>query len=479
MLFVLALAANAAHGQDVLELTLGEAVGAALSRNLSVEEEAILRKSAEAAILEAKGEFDPTLGVEISATKRKEASVTSFVSSEQETVNYEASLGGKLKTGTAYELAIEGAKVDRSANPFLLITPYYPYYPSDIVITITQPLLKGLGVKVQESNIRAAEAESEAARLRAEHRAMGVVAETVSAYWELYFARANLNAAEISLRLAESTLKAVNARIEAGTLAPVEVFKAEAEAAIREEKFLSGRKAVFDAEDALRAIMNTTDWHAEIVPVEVPPEPTPEAPVLEGLLTDAFENRRDLKQALSEQKSREILRDYYKNQSLPKLDLIGSVGTSGLGSGYGDALESAGEGDFYSWRVGLALEIPLGNRARKGRYLRAKHDVELASLRVKALRQEVTVEVREALRALLLAKESIRASGRAKVASEKRLEAEEERFKLGMATLNDVLRFQQEYADALSSEKRAITDYAGASVMLRRATGTLLPAGGH
>ena len=103
----------------------------------------------------------------------------------------------------------------------------------------------------------------------------------------------------------------------------------------------------------------------------------------------------------------------------------------------------------------------------------------MASLRVKALRQEVTVEVREALRALLLAKESIRASGRAKVASEKRLEAEEERFRLGMAILNDVLRFQQEYADALSSEKRAITDYAGASVMLRRATGTLLPAGGH
>ncbi len=476
LFFVLALAANAAHGQDVLELTLGEAVGAALSRNLSVEEEAILRKSAEAAILEAKGEFDPTLGAEISATKTKEASVTSFVSSDQEMVNYGASLGGKLKTGTAYELAIEGAKVDRSANPFLLINPYYP---SDIVITITQPLLKGLGVKVQESRIRAAEAESEAARLRAEHRAMGVVAETVSAYWELYFARANLDAAEISLRLAESTLEAVNARIEAGTLAPVEVFKAEAEAAIREEKFLGARKAVFDAEDALRAIMNTTDWYAEIVPVEVPPEPTPEAPVLEGLLTDAFENRRDLKQARSEQKSQEILRDYYKNQSLPELDIIGSAGTSGLGSSYGDALESAGEGDFYSWRVGLALEIPLGNRALKGRYLRAKHDVELASLRVKALRQEVTVEVREALRALLLAKESIRASGRTKVASEKRLEAEEERFRLGMATLNDVLRFQQEYADALSSEKRAITDYAGASVMLRRATGTLLPPGGH
>jgi outer membrane protein TolC len=82
--------------------------------------------------------------------------------------------------------------------------------------------------------------------------------------------------------------------------------------------------------------------------------------------------------------------------------------------------------------------------------------------------------VRTALRAVELARESVRASGRSRVASEKRLDAEEERFRLGMATLNDVLTFQQEYADAISSEKRAIADYASASVSLRRASGTLL-----
>jgi outer membrane protein TolC len=230
---------------------------------------------------------------------------------------------------------------------------------------------------------------------------------------------------------------------------------------------------VFDAEDALRAIMNSTEWHGEIVPVENPPEPV-DSPALAGLLDDAFENRRDLKQLKTELQSREIMQNYYKNQMLPELDLVGSAGLSGLSNSHGSAFESATEGDFYSWEVGVTLEIPLGNRAQKGQYLRAKHEAELAELRIDQLKQEITVDVRTSLRALHLARESVRASGRSKTASEKRLEAEEERFRLGMATLNDVLTYQQEYADAISSEKRAIADYASASVSLRRASGTLL-----
>lgn len=471
VIIVIVLSVGPVLGQERLELTLGEAIAAALSRNLSVEEERLLQQIGEADIVEAKGEFDPAFRAGVSAGDRKDPSVTTIVSTREKTVDYEASLGGKIQTGTEYDLSVEGSRVERSATPFLLINPYYS---SELLITITQPLARGFGKKVQESRVRAAEADLEAARLRAEHHAMELISETAAAYWELYFARGNLEAAEISLDLAGKTLEEVRAKIDAGTLAPVEIYKAEAEAAMREERFLSARKAVFDAEDALRAIMNTTEWHGDIVPVERPPEPA-QAPALEALLGDAFANRRDLMQAHSELRSREIMERYYKNQTLPELDIVGSVGTSGLeGTSFGDAFEGATQGDFYSWKIGLALEVPIGNRAQKGRYARARHETELAELKIRKLRQEITVEVREALRALELARESIRASARSKIASEKRLEAEEERFRLGMATLNDVLRFQEEYADAISSEKRAIADYASSSVRLRRASGTLM-----
>jgi outer membrane protein TolC len=168
------------------------------------------------------------------------------------------------------------------------------------------------------------------------------------------------------------------------------------------------------------------------------------------------------------------MRNYYKNQMLPELDLVGSTGLSGLSNSYGSAFESATDRDFHSWEIGVTLEIPLGNRAQKGQYQRAQLEAELAELGIKEIKQQITVDVRTALRAVELARESVRASARSKVASEKRLEAEEERFRLGMATLNDVLTYQQEYADAIASEQRAIADYASASVSLRRASGTLL-----
>jgi outer membrane protein TolC len=466
----LLLAAPHAAGEERLELALGEAVASALSRNLSVEEERLLQRIGEAGVMEAQGEFDPVFRAGVSAADRKEPSITTIVSPRQETVDYEASLSGKVSTGTEYDLRLQGQRAELGATPFLLINPYNS---SELVITITQPLLKGFGREVQESRVRSAEADLAADRLRAEHHAMDLISETAGAYWDLYFARGNLEAADISLRLAQSTLEEVEAKIKAGTLAPVEIYKAEAEAAVREERYLSARKGVFDAEDTLRAIMNTTAWHGEVVPVEKPPEPV-EPPALDGVLADALENRRDLMQARSELRGRELMEKYYRDQTRPELNLVGSAGTGGLDRESGEALEGAASGDFYSWEIGVALEIPVGNRAQRGRYLRAKYETGLSELRIRELRQEITVEVREALRALELARESVRASGRSKRASEKRLEAEEERFRLGMATLNDVLRFQEEYADAISSEKRAIADYASNSVRLRRASGTLI-----
>jgi outer membrane protein TolC len=80
---------------------------------------------------------------------------------------------------------------------------------------------------------------------------------------------------------------------------------------------------------------------------------------------------------------------------------------------------------------------------------------------------------------MLLAEKSINATGRTKIASYNRLRAEEERFRLGMATLNDVLMFQEDYAEAMSAEKRALTDYAKALIKAKKVTGTLLPFEAH
>lgn len=456
--------------REKLELTLSEAVGISLRENLSIAEEDILFRITGAEVTVSEGEFDPAVTFEVNHSYEKVQSVTTFISAEEKLTTYGVSLGGKVKTGTSYELALSSSKTEVSQTPFLLLNPYYK---TNLDLTLTQPILKGFGRGVQESAIVVARKNLEIAGLRTEHRVMEIMADTVGAYWELYFARGDLEVAELSLDLAEKTLREVQAKIDAGSLAPVEIYSAEAEVAIREENLLKARKAVSDAEDALKAVLNFKDWYKEIVPVEVPPEPAG-APELEALLTAALANRRDYRQSLEEQKSKEILRKFQKNQKLPELNLIAGAGLNGLNENQGGALDSAASGDYYSWQVGLSLTMPINNRTAAGNYLKAKYEEEMARLDTDILRQNITVEVREALRALTLARESVKATGKTRVASEKRLNAEQERFRLGMAILNDVLRFQEDYATALSSEKRALIDYAKAAVNLKKATGTLL-----
>jgi len=467
--FLVLCFAISSYAQEVLELTLAEAVKNALRENLSMAEERILFKVREAEIKIKEGEFDPALKFELNEYFERSQSATTFISGEERGFTYDVSFGGKIKTGTAYELKLSGAKTEVSETPFLLLNPYYS---SELVLSVTQPLLKGFGRSIQESNLQVAKNNLKIAALGIEHRAMDIIARTAGAYWDLYFSKSNLDVAELSLKLAENLLNEVKAKIDAGELAPVEIYKAEAEVAIREEQVLRAKKALSDAEDALRVVMNLNDWQKRIVPVDVPPEPK-EIPALETLLGIAFENRRDYKQAFKEYKNKKILRRFYENQKLPELNIVASVGLNGLNGNYGDALDRTASGNYYSWQFGLSLNIPLGNKIAVGNYLRAKYDEEMAEVKIKALRQRIIFQVREALRALRLARDSVKAAEKTRIASEKRPKAEQERFRLGMATLNDVLRFQEDYAKALSAEERAIAEFAKAEVNLKKAIGTL------
>ncbi|MFZ6017327.1 MAG: TolC family protein [Nitrospirota bacterium] len=460
-----------AFGAEKLELTLKEAIDITLKENLSLIEERLTPQISEAEIKVEEGEFDPKLKLQVSESYQKSATPYIYYlreGREERTFMSEAGIEGKINTGATYELKWTNERF-KGTSTFLSLNPYYT---SDLTLTATQPLLKGLGKDIQESNLNVARNNLEISKLRLDDRASQIIADTTKAYWDLISARDELEVAELSLRLAKNLLDEAKARIEAGVLAPVEIYKAEAEVALREEALLRSRKLISDAEDRLRVTMNLREWHKEIVPVERPPEPS-ELPLVESALNTAISNRKDLRQARIEKRNKEILRKFYGNQQLPDLSIVGSTGLNGLNGNYSDTLDKLGSGDYYSWEVGVSLTIPIGNRTAKGNMLKAKYDEEKADISLKALEQKITAEVREAWRLLHLTSESITATKKTRIASEKRLEAEEGRFRVGMATMNDVLKFQEEYARSVSSEKKARTDYAKAIVEFERAKGTL------
>ena len=457
-----------ASAADRLELTLSEAINMSLRENLSLAGERINPKIAEADIKFRKGEFDPNIDLKATESYKKSSSPSLLTGSEERMANGDISLGGKVNTGTTYELKWANER-SKSNSPYLTTNPYYT---SALVLTMTQPLLKGIGKEVQESNLNVAKNNYEASRLSLDDKSIGIIADTAKAYWDLAFARYDFEVAELSLKLAQNLLAEAKAKIDAGLLAPVEIFKAEAEASLREESLLKAKKLVFDMADRLRVVINMKDWQAELIPIEKTPIPTDIQPV-EKATDTAFNNRKDYKQASIEYKNKEILRKYFDNQKYPDLNLIGSAGLNGLNGAYDNTLDRLGSRDYYSWQFGLSLRIPIGNSAAEGTYLKAMHEEEKSGITLKILEQKITAEVREAWRTVQLASETISATKKTRTAAEKRFEAEEGRFKVGMATLNDVLKFQEEYAKALSSGKKAEVDYAKAIVELERIKGTL------
>lgn len=462
--------------EERLELTLKQAVEIALKENLQLQGERLSTNVSESDILVKEGEFDPSFKLQAVESFQKgitDPSQRVFLGDEQRIFSADAGIGGKAHPGTTYELKWTNSRF-RSNSSFFQANALIenPLYTSELILKVSQPVLKGFGRAVQDSNLNVAKNAFEMAKLKFEDRGLQVVTETTKAYWDLLSARDDLDAAELALKLAKNLHDEVKARIDAGLLAEVDIYKAEAEVSLREETVLRIKKLISDAEDNLRTKMNVQDWRRELVPVEKLSGPFM-VPDLDPVVEAAMQNRRDLRQALLDKKTKEILKKYHENQLLPDLSLTGAAGLNGSNGSYGDTVDKLDSGKYYSWQFGLALTIPIGNRTAKGNALKARFEEEKAETDLQALRQRVTSEVREAWRALALAQQSIEATQKTRIASQKRLDAEEGRFKVGMATINDVLKFQEDFARSLASERRAKTAYAKSFVELERAKGTL------
>ena len=146
---------------------------------------------------------------------------------------------------------------------------------------------------------------------------------------------------------------------------------------------------------------------------------------------------------------------------------------NGVDEDYDNALDDTfSEGDF-SWHVGLSVKLPIGNRSSRGAFIRARAERDRAKLRAEQLRRNVEKNVREAVRNIKLATKTIEATRKTALASLKRLEAEQTKFEVGLSTANDVLEFQDSYAQALIGEKRALVDLARSRAELDRIQGVV------
>jgi outer membrane protein TolC len=306
---------------------------------------------------------------------------------------------------------------------------------------------------------------------------MGVVSRVQQLYWDLVFRLQELEVRRLSLKLAQDLLEQTRIQVTVGTLPQLSILEAEAGVAAREEAVILGDNEVHTVEDLIKETLNLFERDREgersIIPTTTPLFIVEETNLATALQV-AYEHRPDYRQARLEIESRTLNERFTRNQLFPTLDLQGRIGLNGLDRQADDALNDFTSGDMVFYQIGLAFRYPLGNQAAKSRFLRARLEVEQGKALLQRLEERILVEVREAVRNVETNIKRVSVTRGAQELARKKLEAEQKKLAVGLSTVREILRFQDDLSRAQSSEIRALTDYNTSQANLDRAKGTTL-----
>lgn len=458
-----------------MALSLKDSIALALKNNLDIAIEGYTPQIREQDLTFEQSAFDPSAFLELLRADNRLPATLNLLTGQRvlsDLFDFNTGLRQKLPTGGTYELRFnnEYNRVPNSAAGDGFI--------GKLALTLTQPLLRNGGFEANETGIRIASNNQSISREQLRLRVSDITTQVSNAYVELVFAIENLEVQRRSLRLAQELVALNKARVRAGVAAPVEVTQAEAQEAARQQDVILAEKAVRDAEDTLKVILNipsTGSWAQEIQPTySLTFEPKPVN--LEETIRTALENRYEYKSAKLDIENKELTVRLTRNQLLPDLALTGSVSTNGFGTTYGQNSSALWSGDFVSYSVGVVLTVPLGNRAADASYTRARLIVDQAKTSLKQLELQIVQQVREGVRRVEADAKRVEANHAARTLAEEQLRVEQRRLEAGVTTTFNVLSFQRDLSAAQANEIRAIADYYRSLANLELVRGTVLEA---
>ena len=287
-----------------MSLSLKDAIEMGLKNNLDIQvaEKAPLQREQDVVFQQAA--FDPNIGGSAFKSDNSQPSqnftdIGAFgtVVAVDSTVNdYRIGFSDPLHWGASYSANLEMTRFTSTSNNAIFPTTYQ----TALELAYNQSLLRNFGNKANESLIVIAQNNYEVSRSQFRDQVLGVLNLIEDAYWELVFARQDLEVKNESLRLAEELLKLNRIKVQVGTLPPIEITQAEAEVASREQGVIVAENLVRDNEDALRKVLNmpktSEAWERPITPTDQPE--FIERPVnLQDELQQAVSRRPDLEQA--------------------------------------------------------------------------------------------------------------------------------------------------------------------------------------
>jgi outer membrane protein TolC len=366
---------------------------------------------------------------------------------------------------------------DTRAEQLHVDAPFNPSFENNASISVSHPLLRNAGQRVNMYSIRVAAYNRDIVDTRTKLDVITVLAALDRVYWRLYAARRELEVRQQQYGLAQQQLDRARRLVEAGQRAQVEIIRAEAGVAEQLQAIILAENSLRDRERELKRVVHKEGLDVQTPTIVIPTtEPDPIRYRLDPalLVQRAVQNRMELLELQLQLLQDASTIDFARNQALPLATLSYTYNIPAFGPTQSDDLDMLFEGDFYGHTGRLQMVIPLGNEAAKSRvrqyiYTRRQRLATRAN-REDIIRQEVlnAIDQIEAnWQQILAARQTALLNGRL-------YEAERRQFEQGLRTSTDVLDAQIRFANAQSNEIAALANYQISLVDVAVATGTLL-----
>jgi outer membrane protein TolC len=458
-----------------LEISLEECRALTLENNLDLQVELINPAIAAERVSQEEAQFEATFSANVEYSKSTSPPASQLEGSSSENANTNFGVSIPLRTGGTIDFNLNDRR-SKSDSPWFYndVT-----YNSSVSASISQPLLRNAGHRVNTYGIRVAEYNLQINEAQTKMEAIRIIADVDRAYWRLYAHRRLLDVRKQQYELAQELFEQAKSFVEVGAKPQIEVIRTHASVAQKLEDIIKAENDVRDTERDLKRMLNKAGLGMETETILIPStEPDPVRYELNRpqMVANAVENRMDLLELELQLAQDALTIDYRRNQILPQVTMDYTYNINGLGPSRGDSYDLLADNDYRDHRLGLNVSVPLGNKAAKSQLRQALYERTRRLASRESKKAQIEYEVLKQIDKLEACWQRILASRQATILQDQQYRAEKRRFELGLGTSTDVRDAQTELADAQRMEIQALTEYQMAIVDLAYATGTLLGA---
>ena len=410
-----------------------------------------------------------------------------------------------LSTGTTYSVGFNNQRQTTNST----FTELSPLIATGMRITFSQHLLQGLSINANRRFISIAKNNREISDVAFRSQAINTVAQIENIYWDLVSAYDDVRVKERSLGLAQKTLSDNKKQVEIGTLAPIEITRAQSAVASGQQDLIVSQTNLQLQQLLMKNALtrNMTDPQLAAAPV-IPtstmelPKQEPVVPI-QDLINEALQRSPDLAQSRIDLTNRDITKRSTRNELLPTVDLVAWYGASELAgnanplavcttpnqigciqpplpspTGFGDAFTNLFSYSHPDYAVGLNVNIPIRNRTAQSDQVRSELEYRQAQMRLQQLQNQIAIQVRNAQFAVQQNRARVDAAGSARQLASESLDAEQKKYALGASTNTLVLQAQRDLAQAEANVVIAMAAYEKSKVELDRVMGLTLTHNG-